>query len=173
MSTAATEHGCGRSSPDSRGPWHMRHAGISRHTHGYMNVETDTWRHKSRHSFAEKQTQHTGARSIPQAQARGPSPIPPAQPAWPPAQFSAPLDPALGSLQSSLLAHPWSMPPTNTGVNTQRPCIQTHDTSFTFGIMVGWKQHPQHLRPKDPLSLGLSLPWAQALDHEAEGEAGP
>lgn len=65
------------------------------------------------------------------------------------------------------------MPPMNTGVNTQRPCIQTHNTSFTFGIMVGGKQHPPTLEAKGPPSLGLSLPWAQALAHEAEGEAGP
>lgn len=62
-----------------------------------------------------------------------------------------------------------------TGVYTQRPCIQTHDTSFTFGIMVGWRQHPppQLLRPKDPLSLRLSLPWAQALAHRPRRRWGP
>lgn len=66
----------------------------------------------------------------------------------------------------------------NTGVHTAS-CIQTHDTSFTFGIMVGWRQHPPILEAKGPLvpgaepSLGLSLPPAQALAHEAKGEARP
>lgn len=138
------------------------HANIPMRTHGYVKVETYIWRHESRHPVTEKQTQHPGTHrhthSVPQAQARRPSPIPLARLARPTFRHSAPPAPAPGSLQSSLLAHQRSMPPMNTGMHTQRPCIQTHDTSFTFGIMVGWRQHPPILEAKGPPVPGAEPP---------------
>lgn len=159
-------------------------AGVDMQTFPCIHVETYIWTNKSRHPIMEKQTQHPGthrhAHSIPQAHVTGPSPGPhpvcflqPGQPG-PSSGHSAPVAPAPGSLQSSLLAHQWSLPPKNTGVHTQRPCIQTH--TIPRSLLASWwagGSTPQHLRPKDPLSLELSLPWAQALAHKTEGEVGP
>jgi hypothetical protein len=79
-------------------------------------------------------------------------------------------------------------------VHTQRPCIQTHDTSFHFGITVGWRQPPSPTtleakgsRPWGSASLGqeearpLSLPslgpglrqQAPSTPHQAQGGRGP
>lgn len=145
---------------------------------------TDAFGHTSRHPVT--QSQHPGthrhAHSIPQAQARGHSPDPspvhspfcPARAPSPGAQPHSPLPQVLCRALSWLLSGPCH-PQTQAFTHSVHASRHTIPRS-PFGVMVGWTQPPQYLRPKDPPphpTPGAEPPWAKALAHEAKGEAQP
>lgn len=122
---------------------------------------------------------HRHVHSIPQAQARGhkaqtqPGLLRLARLARPLLLALSPSRPCPGFSAELPPAHQESLPPTDTGVHTQNPCIQTHDTSFHFWRHGGLEAAPPTLEAKGPPVPGAVPPWAEAVAHEAQGEARP
>uniref|UniRef100_A0A2K5NPV0 Uncharacterized protein n=1 Tax=Cercocebus atys TaxID=9531 RepID=A0A2K5NPV0_CERAT len=109
----------------------------------------------------EKHRHHPGTRRhMPTASHRPRQEVPPQTPPQP---LPHPLGPLALAPRFSAEISPGppvvSLAPMNTGVHTQRTCIETHDTSFHLGARwAGGSPPPQHLRPKDTPVPGAQPP---------------
>nr|AAH11875.1 ELAVL3 protein [Homo sapiens]CAC21655.1 hypothetical protein [Homo sapiens] len=134
------------------------------------------------HQVTEKHKHHPGTRRhMPIASHRPRQEVPPQTL---PQTLPHPLGPLALAPRFSAEISPGppavSLAPTNTGVHTQRTCIETHDTSFHLGVTVGWRQPPppQHLRPKDTPVPGAQpppgpRPWPTQLRERPSPEPPP